>query len=625
MAAKTIAAHSSSGRSQERWGAIHAWQPRRPGRATGRFGGYHRAAARRWPGRRVQQPALLWGIAFELAFTAAVIYLPPLQSVFGTASLGARRAAVRRAVPVHRVGRGRAAPLGAPAASGAMTTPFAISRWPRLRVRDDERPPRRVERDRDARGHARGTPRQAIVLAVGLQPARAVAGRRGGRRHDRRHRHGRRRGRDRGHRRRARGGGGAGTCSPGGSAFRRARATRSSAGSSAPRWSRAALTPSTGAGSTAGIRSAWSARSIALAISPLLGALAALLAIRALRRLARRGTRRWHAPVHGGEWAMSAALAFSHGANDAQKSIGVIAALLLADGRLDDARARRCGRRSPAPSRSRAGTALGGWRIVRTVGPRHLPDPAGRRARQPGRVGRRDPRGVAGRGAGVHHPGRRVVGRRRRRRPAPLAPRALGDGRRHGPRVGGHDPRRPRRSAALILWRWMASHEPPPLVPPADPDVLGLLAARPRSRSRAWRRSPLGRRRRGGRAHGARLRAPGRRGQARAPDALRAAFVTPLEPEDLFALSRGIDESSTTPRTRSGVRGDGVPAERRVRRDGGLPRRGDAQARGGHRHLGRDGDLASRRPTPRSSASATSSTSTASRWPRCSRSTTCAR
>jgi calcium-translocating P-type ATPase len=31
---------------------------------------------------------LLWGIAFELAFAAALIYLPPLQSLFGTASLG---------------------------------------------------------------------------------------------------------------------------------------------------------------------------------------------------------------------------------------------------------------------------------------------------------------------------------------------------------------------------------------------------------------------------------------------------------------------------------------------------------------------------------------------------------
>jgi magnesium-transporting ATPase (P-type) len=32
---------------------------------------------------------LLWGITFELTFAAAIIYLPPLQSVFGTASLSA--------------------------------------------------------------------------------------------------------------------------------------------------------------------------------------------------------------------------------------------------------------------------------------------------------------------------------------------------------------------------------------------------------------------------------------------------------------------------------------------------------------------------------------------------------
>jgi magnesium-transporting ATPase (P-type) len=33
-------------------------------------------------------PLLLWGIAFELVFAAALIYLPPLQSVFGTRALG---------------------------------------------------------------------------------------------------------------------------------------------------------------------------------------------------------------------------------------------------------------------------------------------------------------------------------------------------------------------------------------------------------------------------------------------------------------------------------------------------------------------------------------------------------
>jgi inorganic phosphate transporter, PiT family len=106
---------------------------------------------------------------------------------------------------------------------------------------------------------------------------------------------------------------------------------------------------------------------IALGISPPLGALGALLAIRALRRLARRATRRWHGPVRGGQWVTSAALSFSHGANDAQKSVGVIAALLLANGRIDSLAAPSwvalaCG------VALTLGTSLGGWRIIRTVG-----------------------------------------------------------------------------------------------------------------------------------------------------------------------------------------------------------------------------------------------------------------
>jgi PiT family inorganic phosphate transporter len=108
---------------------------------------------------------------------------------------------------------------------------------------------------------------------------------------------------------------------------------------------------------------------IALAISPPLGALAALFAIRALRRGARRATGRWHAPARGGQWAMSAALAFSHGANDAQKSVGVIAALLLADGRIDTLAAPTWATLVCAGALT-AGTALGGWRIIRTVGRR---------------------------------------------------------------------------------------------------------------------------------------------------------------------------------------------------------------------------------------------------------------
>jgi PiT family inorganic phosphate transporter len=108
---------------------------------------------------------------------------------------------------------------------------------------------------------------------------------------------------------------------------------------------------------------------IALAISPPLGAAAALLVIRALRRLGRRATRAWRSQVRAGEWGMSAALAFSHGANDAQKSVGVIAALLLADGRIDTLAAPIWVTVACSIALT-AGTALGGWRIIRTVGRR---------------------------------------------------------------------------------------------------------------------------------------------------------------------------------------------------------------------------------------------------------------
>ncbi len=43
---------------------------------------------------------LLWGIAFELVFAAAVVYLPPLQQIFGTAPLGLPELVVLSVFPV---------------------------------------------------------------------------------------------------------------------------------------------------------------------------------------------------------------------------------------------------------------------------------------------------------------------------------------------------------------------------------------------------------------------------------------------------------------------------------------------------------------------------------------------
>ncbi len=108
---------------------------------------------------------------------------------------------------------------------------------------------------------------------------------------------------------------------------------------------------------------------IALAVAPVLGLLAALLVTRTLRRTARRATQRWRRPVRGGQWVASAALSFSHGANDAQKSVGVVAALLLADGQIDSLSAPTWVIVACSAALT-AGTALGGWRIIRTVGRR---------------------------------------------------------------------------------------------------------------------------------------------------------------------------------------------------------------------------------------------------------------
>ena len=106
---------------------------------------------------------------------------------------------------------------------------------------------------------------------------------------------------------------------------------------------------------------------VALAVAPFLGFTVALLALRALTWLLRRATRRFHQPVRWGEWAMSALLSFSHGTNDAQKSMGLIAAVLLAAGRTETLTVPLWAKLACGVTLT-VGTALGGWRIIRTVG-----------------------------------------------------------------------------------------------------------------------------------------------------------------------------------------------------------------------------------------------------------------
>ncbi|HXG75431.1 MAG TPA: inorganic phosphate transporter [Gaiellaceae bacterium] len=108
---------------------------------------------------------------------------------------------------------------------------------------------------------------------------------------------------------------------------------------------------------------------VALAVSPLLGAAASALLLRFLRRALARATRRMLGPVRAGQWGSSLVLAVAQGANDAQKAVGVVAIVLVAEGVTESERAPLWATAGAALALA-AGTAVGGWGIVRTIGRR---------------------------------------------------------------------------------------------------------------------------------------------------------------------------------------------------------------------------------------------------------------
>jgi PiT family inorganic phosphate transporter len=108
---------------------------------------------------------------------------------------------------------------------------------------------------------------------------------------------------------------------------------------------------------------------VALAVSPVIGAVVAYALIKLLMLAFRRATRRLRAPVNAGQWVGSAALAFTHGSNDAQKAVGLIAALLLATDKTSTLTAPTWAVVASSAALT-LGTALGGWRIVKTIGRR---------------------------------------------------------------------------------------------------------------------------------------------------------------------------------------------------------------------------------------------------------------
>lgn len=111
---------------------------------------------------------------------------------------------------------------------------------------------------------------------------------------------------------------------------------------------------------------------LGLAAAAILGLVVAVALERLALRLLRHGSVRLQGPIRALQWVTSAGLAFSHGSNDAQKSVGIIAALLLATGHARTLSA-PIGFVLASSLALTLGTALGGWTIVRTIGRRLFP------------------------------------------------------------------------------------------------------------------------------------------------------------------------------------------------------------------------------------------------------------
>jgi PiT family inorganic phosphate transporter len=106
---------------------------------------------------------------------------------------------------------------------------------------------------------------------------------------------------------------------------------------------------------------------IALLTSPILGFVAALAIMRATRWLLRNATPRANIALSRVQVLTAATLALSHGANDAQKTVGMVALGLVTLG-LTPAFVVPWWSIVLSASAIALGTSVGGWRIIRTLG-----------------------------------------------------------------------------------------------------------------------------------------------------------------------------------------------------------------------------------------------------------------
>lgn len=106
---------------------------------------------------------------------------------------------------------------------------------------------------------------------------------------------------------------------------------------------------------------------IALFVSPLIGFVVGFMVLRFIYFLAKNTTPRINDLFKNGQFFTAIGLAFSHGTNDAQKTMGIITLSLIIGGQLSDFAV-------PfwvillSASTMAIGTALGGWRLIRTLG-----------------------------------------------------------------------------------------------------------------------------------------------------------------------------------------------------------------------------------------------------------------
>ena len=110
----------------------------------------------------------------------------------------------------------------------------------------------------------------------------------------------------------------------------------------------------------------------ALAISPVFGFFVGFVGRLGAERALRRAPRKIETSIRRSEWGTAGALAFSHGTNDAQKTMGVITLLLVSQGYLASFTVPLWVKLLSAAAIT-LGTSAGGWRIVRTIGRRIYP------------------------------------------------------------------------------------------------------------------------------------------------------------------------------------------------------------------------------------------------------------